>query len=173
MRKVGFTGVDIGLALPQRLNPGPWVSKVCFAAPVSLFLYFFLLFVFSTLKGIKLHPMHYFFVAAAFFSFHLLLAYLVDHVSVHASLAASSLVSLLLVTTYLRLAVNARFAFVEAAIAQLVYLVLFSAVFFFEGYAGLALTALSIATLFAAMQLTGRLDWERAFAGRPPADAAR
>ncbi len=159
------TGVSIGMALPQKLNPGPWVSKVSFAAPVSLFLYFFVLFVFSTLKGIKLHPMHYFFVAAAFFSFHLLLAYLVDHVSVYASFAVSSLVSLLLVTTYLRQVVNARFAFVEAGIAQLVYLVLFSTAFFFEGYVGLTITCLAIITLFVAMQLTGRLDWERAFAG--------
>ena len=166
-----FTGVDIGMALPQKLNPGPWVSKVSFAAPVSLFLYFFLLFMVSTLKGIKLHPMHYFFVAAAFFSFHLLLAYLVDHLSVYIAFAASSLVSLLLVTTYLRQAVNARFAFVEAGLAQLVYLVLFSTAFFFEGFAGLAITALSIATLFAAMQLTGRLDWQKAFAGAPLADA--
>lgn len=160
-----FTGVAIGMALPQKLNPGPWVSKVSFAAPVSLFLYFFLIFVFSTLKGIKLHPMHYFFVAAAFFSFHLLLAYLVDHISVYAAFATSSLVSLFLVSTYLRQAVNARFALVEAGIAQVVYLVLFSSAFFFEGYAGLAITVLAVTTLFAAMQLTGRLDWERAFAG--------
>ena len=56
--------------------------------------------------------------------------------------------------------------YVEAASAQLVYLVLFSSAFFFEGYAGLAITSLAIATLFAAMQLTGRLDWDRAFAGQ-------
>ena len=43
---------------------------------------------------------------------------------------------------------------------------LFSSAFFFEGYAGLAITSLAIATLFAAMQLTGRLDWDRAFAGQ-------
>ena len=163
-----FTGVDIGMALPQRLNPGPWVSKVCFAAPVSLFLYFFLLFVFSTLKGIKLHPMHFFFVAAAFFSFHLLLAYLVDHISVYVAFASSSIVSVVLVASYLRRVVNTRFALVEAGIAQLVYLVLFSSAFFFEGYAGLAITVLAIATLFAAMQLTARLDWERAFDARAP-----
>ena len=159
-----FTGTDIGMRLPQKLNPGPWVSKVCFAAPVSLFLYFFLFFVFSTLKDIKLHPMHFFFVAAAFFSFHLLLAYLVDHLSVHTAFAISSLVSIFLVASYLRQVVNSRFAFVEAGIAQLVYLVLFSSAFFFEGYAGLAITTLAVTTLFAAMQLTGRLDWEQAFA---------
>lgn len=168
-----FTGVNIGMAMPQKLNPGPWVSKVCFAAPVSLFLFFFLLFVFATLKEIKLHAMHFFFLAAAFFSFNLLLAYLVDHVSLYTAFAVSSLVSVFLVTSYLRQVVNARFAFVEAGIAQLVYQVLFSSAFFFEGYAGLAITALGITTLFAAMQLTGRLDWERAFSGSTQQDTAR
>ena len=31
----------VGMVLPQRLNPGPWVSRVTFYAPVSLFLFFF------------------------------------------------------------------------------------------------------------------------------------
>jgi len=77
-----LTGFNIGMIMPKKLNPGPWVSKVTVAAPVSLFLFFFVLFVFTTVKKIKVHPMNYFFTGAAFFSFHLLLAYLVDHISV-------------------------------------------------------------------------------------------
>ncbi len=38
-----LTGVKIGMKMPQKLNPGPWVTKVTSAAPVSLFLFFFLL----------------------------------------------------------------------------------------------------------------------------------
>jgi len=44
--------------------------------------------------------MHYFFVAAGFFSFHLLFAYLVDHVDVTVAFLASSLVSLMLVVSW-------------------------------------------------------------------------
>jgi len=43
----------------------------------------------SALRGIDLHPMNYFFLAAAFFAFHLLLAYLCDHVLIHASSIAA------------------------------------------------------------------------------------
>jgi inner membrane protein involved in colicin E2 resistance len=104
--------------------------------------------------------MNYFFIGAAFFSFHLLLAYLVDHISIHAAFLISSAVSIALVVTYMRLVVSNRFAFVEVAIFQFVYLVLFSYTFFFEGFTGLAITILCIVTLFVIMQFTGRVDWE-------------
>jgi inner membrane protein involved in colicin E2 resistance len=155
-----LTGVKIGMDLPKKLNPGPWVGQVTFSAPISLFLFFFLLFIFTTLRGIKIHPMNYFFIGAAFFSFHLLLAYLVDHISIHAAFLISSAVSITLVVTYMRLVVSNRFAFVEIAISQFVYLVLFSYTFFFEGFTGLAITILCIVTLFVVMQFTGKVDWE-------------
>ena len=155
-----LTGVKIGMDLPKKLNPGPWVSQVTFSAPISLFLFFFLLFIFTTLRGIKVHPMNYFFIGAAFFSFHLLLAYLVDHISIHVAFLISSVVSIALVVTYMRLVVSNRFAFVEIAIFQFVYLVLFSYTFFFEGFTGLAITILCIITLFVVMQFTGKVNWE-------------
>jgi hypothetical protein len=159
-----LTGVRIGMIMPQKLNPGPWVSRVTTAAPVSLFLFFFLLFVFTTVKKIKIHPMNYFFVGAAFFSFHLLLAYLVDHISIHLAFWICSLVSIILVVSYMRLVVGARFAFTEIAVSQLVYLVFFSYTFFFRGYTGLAITILCICTLFVVMQFTGKVDWDKVFA---------
>jgi len=158
-----LSGIKIGMLMPHKLNPGPWVSEVSFAAPVSLFLFFFVIFMLTTIKKIKLHPMNYFFIGAAFFSFHLLLAYLVDHVSIHKAFLICSAVSIFLVVSYLRLAVGNRFAFVEAGILQFVYLVLFSYTFFFERYTGLAITILCILTLFIAMQFTGRVDWDTLF----------
>ena len=158
-----LTGVDLGMIMPARLNPGPWVRQVVLAAPVSLFLFFFLLFVFTTVRRIDLHPMHFFFIGAAFFSFHLLLAYLVDHMLIHYAFVLASAVSIFLVTSYMRLVVGARMAFVEIGTGQFIYLVLFSYTFFFSGYTGLAITLLCIATLFAAMQYTGRTDWNAVF----------
>jgi inner membrane protein involved in colicin E2 resistance len=158
-----LTGVKIGMDLPNKLNPGPWVSRVTFTAPISLFLFFFLLFIFTTLRNIKVHPMNYFFIGAAFFSFHLLLAYLVDHISIHAAFFISSAVSISLVVSYMRLVVGSRFAFMEIAISQFIYLVLFSYTFFFKGFTGLAITILCILTLFVVMQFTGKVDWEAVF----------
>jgi len=158
-----LTDVKIGLAMPEKLNPGPWATKVTAAAPVSLFLYFFLLFVLTTVKKIKIHPMNYFFIGAAFFSFHLLLSYLVDHISIHLAFWTCSAVSVFLVISYMRLVVGLKFAFVEIALSQLVYLVFFSYTFFFKGYTGLTITILCICTLFIVMQFTGRVDWEKLF----------
>jgi inner membrane protein involved in colicin E2 resistance len=158
-----LSGVKIGMQMPHKLNPGPWVSEVSYAAPVSLFLFFFVIFLLTTIRKIKLHPMNYFFLGAAFFSFHLLLAYLADHISIHKAFLICSAVSIFLVVSYLRLAVGNRFAFVEAGILQFVYLVLFSYTFFFERYTGLAITILCILTLFIAMQFTGRVDWDTLF----------
>ncbi|MFC1586681.1 inner membrane CreD family protein [Planctomycetota bacterium] len=156
-----LSGVQIGMVMPRKLNPGPWVSIVIFYAPISLFLFFFLLFVITEVRKIKIHPMNYFFISAAFFSFHLLLAYLVDHVSIHLSFIICSVVSIALVVSYMRLVVGKRFAFIEVGLSQFVYLVLFSYAFFFEGYTGLAVTILCITTLFIIMQFTGRVDWDK------------
>jgi inner membrane protein involved in colicin E2 resistance len=132
---------------------------------VSLLFFFAVMVVLGVLSGHSLHPMNYLFLAAAFFSFHLLLAYLVDHVDLHASFAIAAATSLLLVTSYLRLVTGLRTALLQAGLAQLVYLVLFSYAFFFEGYAGLTVTIGAVVTLFVLMQITGRLDWGRVFAG--------
>ena len=51
-----LTGVDVGMSMPRRLNPGPWISQVSFAAPVSLFLFFFPLFLLTTVKGGQYTP---------------------------------------------------------------------------------------------------------------------
>ena len=158
-----LTGAEIGVIIPQKLNPGPWVGRVTAAAPVSLFLFFFLMMVFTTIKNIKLHPMNYFFIATAFFSFHLLLAYLVNHISIHLAFAICSGVSVFLLVSYMRLVVGMRLAFVEIALAQLVYLVFFSYTFFLEGYTGLTITILCICTLFVVMQFTGKVNWEKLF----------
>ena len=158
------SGFNVSLKMPQKLQPGPLAGKISYFAPVSLFFFFFLIFILSALRGIDLHPMNYFFLAAAFFAFHLLLAYLCDHVSIHAAFAISSLVSILLVVSYLRLVVNFKFALIDAGLSQLIYLVLFSYAFFFEGFTGLAVTIGAILTLFVVMQMTGRIKWEEKFA---------
>ena len=160
-----LSGVQIGMAMPEKLNPGPWVSHVTFAAPISLFLFFFLLFIITTREGVNVHPMNYFFVGAAYFSFHLLLAYLVDHVSIHAAFALCSLISIFLVVSYMRVVVGPKFAFLQVGLSQFVYLVVFSYTFFFEAYTGLAITALCVLTLFVVMQYTAKVDWTAAFKG--------
>ncbi len=162
------SGYQIAMVMPEKLQPGPLAGRISFFAPVSLFFFFFLMLIITTLRGIDLHPMNYFFLAAAFFAFHLLLAYLVDHVSIHLAFGISAIVSVFLVVSYLRLVVGIHFASREAALAQIVYLVMFSYAFFLKGFTGLAITIGSVITLFVAMQVTGRIRWTEKFALKAP-----
>jgi inner membrane protein involved in colicin E2 resistance len=162
-----LSGFQIGMDMPDKLQPGPLAAQIAFFAPVSLLFFFAVMFIIATLRRIDLHPMNYAFLAAAFFAFHVLLAYLVDHISIHLAFVVSAIVSIALVVSYLRLVVGTRFALREAAAAQFIYLVLFSYAFFFKGFTGLAITIGSILTLFVAMQLTGRIRWSEVFAGDP------
>lgn len=162
------SGFQIGMTMPQKLQPGPLAAQISFFAPLSLLFFFFLMFIITTMRRIELHPMNYFFLACAFFAFHLLFAYLVDRISIHAAFFICSAVSIFLVVSYLRLVVGIRFAAVEAGMAQLIYLVLFSYAFFLKGFTGLAVTIGSILTLFMVMQLTGRVRWAERFAAQPP-----
>ena len=166
-----LSGYQIAMVMPEKLQPGPLAGRISFFAPVSLFFFFFLMLIITTMRGIDLHPMNYFFLAAAFFSFHLLLAYLVDHISIHSSFAIAAAVSVFLVVTYLRLVVGIRFASREAALAQFIYLVMFSYAFFLKGFTGLAITIGSVLTLFVVMQVTGRIKWTERFSVKPMPDS--
>ena len=75
----------------------------------------------------------------------------------------------------LRIVAGMRTALVQAGLAQLVFLVLFSYAFFFEGATGLTVTPGAVLTLFVLMQLTARVDWGAVLAKRSPLrmDASR
>ncbi len=160
------TGYQLGVEMPKKLNPGPIASRISFFAPVSLLFFFTVLFIVSAVKADRtppLHPMNYFFLAAAFFAFHLLFAYLADHVDIHLTFLSSSLVSCALVFVYVALARGAKYAVTYATFPQLMFLVLFSYAFFYPGYTGLIITVGAIVTLAVLMLATARIDWSTKF----------
>jgi hypothetical protein len=159
-------GFGVGMAFPQRLQPGPIAERITLWAPLSLLFYVFVMLVITTLRRIDLHPINYFFLAAAFFAFHLLFAYTVDRIPLGWAFLICSVVSMSLTVSYLRLVAGLRFAAVEAALAQFFYLILFSYALFDEGYSGLSITVGAIVTLFVTMQVTGRIDWSERFAAK-------
>lgn len=161
-----LTGRRIGMDLPNLPNPGPLAARITYFAPVSLLFFITVVAILGVLRGRNLHPVHYAFLSAAFFAFHLLLAYLVDHVAMTTAFLIASAVSVFLVTSYLRVVTGPAFALLEAGLSQLVFLVLFSYAFFFEGYTGLTITIGAVLTLFVLMQATARVDWTVAL-GRP------
>jgi len=158
-----ITRQSMGMAMPKRPNAGPIVSRMSLFAPVSLAFFFTVLFTVVILKKLPLHPMHYLFISAGFFAFHILMAYLVDLISIHAAFWVCAAVSTALVVSYMRLVAGVKFAVIYVGAAQLVYLVGFSYAFFWVGMTGLALTIGAIATLFVLMQATGKVDWYEVF----------
>lgn len=157
----------IGMDMPKHLNAGPVASRIAFFAPISLLFFVTIILLISGILGIPLHPMHIFFVAAGFFAFHLLFAYLVDLLQLLPSFAISATCSLLLVCGYLK-AVGGNRLFKVALPAQGIYLVLFSASFFIDGLTGITLAILSVITLGLLMFLTAQMDWRIFFEKKPP-----
>lgn len=157
-------GRAIGIIMPKLVNPGPLAARISLFAPVSLLFFFAALVLLTATGGLRLHPMHYAFLAAGFFAFHLLLAYLADHIDIHIAFAISSAVSIALCVGYLALVIGRGGMLAEIAVSQFVFLVLFSYSFFFEGLTGIAIAIGSVLTLAYFMFKTARVDWERVFA---------
>jgi inner membrane protein involved in colicin E2 resistance len=160
------TGYQLGVEMPRKLDPGPIASRMSFFAPVSLLFFFTVVFIVSAVKvgrTAPLHPMNYFFLAAAFFAFHLLFAYLADHLDIHLTFLASTLVSCFLVFIYVTLARGAKYALAYATFPQIMFLILFSYAFFYPGYTGLIITIGAIITLAVLMFATARVDWAGKF----------
>lgn len=156
----------IGVEMPSLPSAGPIAARISFFAPVSLLFFFTAIFTVCVLKKINLHPMHLLFISAGFFAFHILLAYLIDMVNIHAAFWICSAVSLLLVVSYMRLVAGFHFAAVYVGFAQLVYLIGFGYAFFWAGRTGLTVTIGAVLTLFVLMQATGRVNWNDFFRRR-------
>ncbi|MHC4917089.1 MAG: inner membrane CreD family protein, partial [Planctomycetota bacterium] len=163
-----ITAQTIGVVMPEKLNPGPLAARMTFFAPVCLFFFFVLVGTVNIVCRVSIHPMHYLFVAAGFFAFHLFFAYLVDHANVHLSFWMAALTAVALVTLYLRSALGGKFPWPVAFGGQICYLVLFSYTFFLKGMTGLAVTVGSIITLAVLMTVTAKIDWFRVFGGHSP-----
>ena len=158
-----ITSQPIGIVVPEKLNPGPVTTRITFFAPVCLLFFFVLVATIQILYRINIHPMHYLFVAAGFFAFHLLLAYMVGLLNIHLAFAISAVVSVFLVTSYLRMALGVAFPWKFAVAGQLFFLVLFSYSFFFKGITGLTVAIGSVVTLAILMRVTARVNWESVF----------
>lgn len=164
------SGRPIGLVMPSPMNPGPLVARITGFAPVSLLFFFAALILLTATSGVKLHPVHYGFLAAAFFAFDLLLAYLADQIDINLAFAIAAVTSVALVVGYLLIVVGRTRALVEIALSQFVFLVLFSYSFFITGLTGLAITVGAVLTLAFFMAKTARVDWETVFPKREPLD---
>ncbi len=157
---------SIAMEMPSVTNPGPVAARITFFAPVSLVFFFAVLVILGGIRGVDLHPMNYFLLAAGCFAFQLLFAYLVDLIPTMIAFVVAAAVSLLLVGGYLIGVAGIRFARI-AAVAQFGYMVLFSYSFFFEGLTGITITVGAILTLALLMAFTAKTNWAEVFKKSP------
>jgi hypothetical protein len=158
-----ITNDDIGIVVPEKINPGPLTSRITYFAPVCLIFFFILIATIHIMYSIDIHPMHYLFVAAGFFAFHLLLSYLVGLVNLHLSFIISAIISVGLVTAYLAAALGKKFPWKVAIAGQFFFLVLFSYSFFIKGITGLTVAIGSVITLAILMKVTAGVNWDKVF----------
>lgn len=158
-----ITNGNIGIIIPEKLNPGPLTTRITYFAPVCLFFFFILIATIGIMYQINIHPMHYFFITAGFFAFHLLLSYLAGHVWIHFAFILSASVSTLLVTFYLSAALGKTFPYKLAVAGQLFFLILFSYTFFIKGITGIIVATGSVVTLGILMKVTAGVDWDEVF----------
>ena len=163
-----ISGRPIALVMPAPTNPGPLASRISYFAPVSLLFFFAALVLLTATSAVKLHPVHYGFLAAAFFAFQLLFSYLVDRVDLNVSFVIAAVASVALVVGYLSIVVGRSRVLLEIALSQFVFLILFSYSFFFEGLTGLAIAIGSVLTLGYFMVRTAHVDWESVFHRQGP-----
>lgn len=163
-----ITQEDVGVIIPEKLNPGPLTSRITFFAPVCLLFFFVLVVTINVVGRVNIHPMHYLFVAAGFFAFHLLLAYMAGLVNIHVAFVISAIVSMGLVTGYLSAALRQAFPWKASVAGQCFFLVLFSYSFFLKGMTGLTVAVGSVITLAVLMKLTAHVNWDDVFASKAP-----
>jgi inner membrane protein involved in colicin E2 resistance len=161
-----ITHEDIGIVIPEKLNPGPVTSRITFFAPVCLLFFFLLVASINILYRVDIHPMHYLFVAAGFFAFHLLLSYMVGLLDIHVSFLIAAATSVVMVTSYLSAALRGQLPWKVAAAGQIFFLVLFSYSFFLPGVTGLTVAIGSVVTLGVLMRVTAHVDWSDVFGRR-------
>lgn len=158
-----ITDSNIGIIIPDKINPGPLTTRITYFAPVCLLFFFVLTATIGIMYSIRIHPMHYLFVTAGFFAFHLMLSYMAGHVWIHLAFFISAAISVGLVTFYLRTALGQVFPWKVAVAGQLFFLVLFSYTFFIKGITGLIVATGSVVTLGILMKVTADVDWEMVF----------
>jgi inner membrane protein CreD len=154
-----LTGSKIGIAMPDRSNPGPALINICRYGPLGLMLFFVSLAVCAIAEKTSPHPVHFFLLGTGFFSFHLLLVYLADATGPAAAFGIASVVAVFLNYSYACQALGREFARGRLLPALLLYLVLFSAAFLVEAYRGLLLVILMVFSLYILMRISAKVDW--------------
>ncbi len=168
-----ITNQDMGVVIPEKLNPGPLTSRITFFAPVCLLFFFVLVAAVNIIYKVSIHPMHYLFVAAGFFAFHLLLSYMTGVVHIHIAFIISALTSVGLVTMYMSAALRGKFPWKIAVAGQAFFLILFSYSFFLKGITGLTVAIGSVLTLAILMKTTAKVDWNEVFKKSPKKSKVR
>lgn len=158
-----LSGAQAGLTLPRKANPGPRLIEICLFAPLGLLLFFFVLTAVLLRTRTELGTLPFVLLGAGYFSFHLMLAYMGDLMPLPLALTLAAVIALAVNLSYVARVTSAGFALRRVGPLLLLYLVGFACVFLQEGFRGLPLVLILVATLAILMHLTAGVEETAAF----------
>ena len=154
------TGQNIALKFGIAGNYWKTVSRLFYYSPIAIFLFLGLILLFSTAKGVALHPMHYLFIITGFFIFYLLCSYLVSYMPIIAAVLAALVVSTSIVVYYCYLIKKGPDIVRISLYGALLFQWIFSTAFFVPEHTGFIITIASILSFIFLMKTTALIDWE-------------
>ncbi len=154
---------NIGIVIPRPLDIGKATSGILSFVPLALVFFLGLLLLITAIKDRHLHAMHYLFITAGFFVFHILMSYLVVLVPLGVAFLISTAVSAIMTIGYAVLIRKGWPVIFASALGLLLFQIGFSVAQFFPQIRGLLLALIIITGLGIAMALTARTDWKTKF----------
>jgi len=155
-----ITGQNIAVSFEAPGNWGKLAPRLFYYAPLALFLFLGTIFVTAISEKQVLHPMHVFFLSAAFFVFYLLGSYLLSFTPVFVAIVLGLLASSGIVMYYVFLIKKSNLMRKMTALSLGIFQWLFSLAFFFPEYTGLLITVASIVCFVVLMRQTADIEWE-------------
>jgi len=136
------TTQDAGIVFESRQIYLDQIQDMVSYAPLSLTLFILVIFVFSQIRVIKFHPLHYLFLAAINVFYFLFVAYLIRFFGIKTTLAVSTILTVLMFFSYSPQVLGWRFASRIAGLYLFLLTILYSMIFLMPVFRGLLFVVL-------------------------------
>jgi len=136
------TTQDVGIVFESRQIYLDQIQDMVSYAPLSLTLFILVIFVFSQIRAIKFHPLHYLFLASINVFYFLFVAYLIRFFGIKTTLGISTILTVLMFFSYGPQVLGWRFASRIAGLYLFLLTTLYSMIFLMPVFRGLSLVVL-------------------------------
>ena len=140
-------GYNLGIMMPQKINPGKLAMQLSFSGPIVFLLFLIFLFFILSYDNKEFIIIDYFFIALSFIIFHITFSFTVKYLDIYFSLILALIISLLISGFYMRFINGIKFTIINILIPQSFYLIMLFFSFIFKEFTGLIISASFIITI--------------------------